>query len=712
MSILPPSLRRTAQATLLMTAIGLQAAEAPAENPLLVESTLPFHYPRFDLITNAHFTPAYEAGMAEQLKEVEYIASNSEPASFNNTIVELERSGALLRRVSAIFGNLSATNTNPEMQRIQRAMSPRLAAHSDAIRLNPALFARIASLYEQRVSLHLDPESARLLERYYKDYVRSGAMLPEAQKAKLRALNTELAALSTTFTQNVLKERDASSVLFDTRAELAGLGESEIATAAADAKAAGHEGKFLLKLGNTTGQAALASLTLHASRQRVMDASLARGSHGGEFDTRATVAALAKKRAERAALLGYAHHAAFQLEEQTIGSVDTLNRLLAQLAGPAVANARREAAAMQQMIDAEHGGFTLGAADWDYYSEKVRHARYEFDDSQLRPYYELNHVYLDGVFFAAGKLYGITFKERHDLPVYQPTVRTFDVFDADGSPLAIFILDPYARSNKNGGAWANAYVGQSELLDRKPVIANHLNIPLPPPGEPTLLTHDEVHTAFHEFGHALHGMFSHVRYPRFAGTSVPRDFVEYPSQVNEMWATWPEVLKNFAKHYQTGAPIPAELLAKVAAAAKFNQGFKTTEYLAATLLDQAWHQVSGSEVPDAEGVLAFEAAALKNYGVDFAPVPPRYRSTYFSHTFSGGYSAGYYSYIWSEVLDADSVEWIKQHGGLLRANGDRFRATLLSRGGSEEALTLFKNFTGHEPDLTPLLVRRGLEAKP
>ena len=700
-------------ATLLSAAVGLSAADAATANPLLTESTLPFHYPRFDLIKNAHFLPAYEAGMAAQLAEVAAIASATAAPTFDNTVVALERSGSLLRRVGTVFSNLSGAHTNPEMQQVQRTLSPQLAAHSDAIRLNPALFARLSSLYDRRGTLGLDPESMRLLDRYYKDFVRAGAKLPEAKKAQLRALNSELATLQTAFTQNVLKERDASSVIFATREELAGLSTTQIDTAAANAQAAGQPGKFLLKVQNTTGQPPLESLTVRASRQRLLAASLARGSRGGDFDTRSTVAAIAKQRAERAALLGYPHHAAFQLEEQTIGGVDRLNQLLAQLAPAAVANARREAADMQKLVDAEQGGFTVAAADWDFYTEQVRRARYAFDGAQLRPYYELTRVFLDGIFFAATKLYGLTFKERHDLPVYEPSVRVFDVFNADGSQLAIFLLDPYARSNKNGGAWASAYVSQSTLLARKPVIANHLNIPPPPAGKPTLLTHDEVNTAFHEFGHALHGMFSAVKYPRFAGTSVPRDFVEYPSQVNEMWATWPEILKNYAKHHETGAPLPAELLAKVTAASQFNQGFKTTEYLAATLLDQAWHQLAASEIPAADGVLAFEAAALKKVGLDFAPVPPRYRSTYFSHIFSSdAYSAGYYSYIWSEVLDAASVAWMIQNGGLTRTNGDRFRATLLSRGGSDEALTLYKNFTGQEPDLKHLLVRRGLEAKP
>ncbi|MFI5169892.1 MAG: M3 family metallopeptidase, partial [Vicinamibacterales bacterium] len=479
--------------------------------------------------------------------------------------------------------------------------------------------------------------------------------------------------------------------------------------AAADAaKAAGHEGKFQLRLTNTSGQPPLASLQDRALRERLMKASLARGSRGGELDNRETAARIAKRRAERAVLLGYPNHAAFQLEEQTAGSVEAVNKLLAQLGPPAVANAKAEAAAMQKLVDAEGGGFAVASWDWAYYAEKVRRERYAFDESELRPYYELDRVLKDGVFFAAGKLYGLRFSERKDLPVYEPSVRVFDVFDKDGSQLAVFVADLYARPNKNGGAWASAYVPQSSLRGTKPVIANHLNVPQPPAGEATLLTHDEVRTLFHEFGHALHGMFSNVRYPRFSGTSVPRDFVEYPSQVNEMWATWPEILRNYAKHYQTGAPIPQTLLDKVAASEKFNQGFSTTELVAANVIDQAWHQRTAAALPDAAGALAFEAKALADAGVDIAPVPPRYRTTYYSHIFAGGYSAGYYSYFWSEVLDAASVEWIKAHGGLTRENGDRFRSTLLSRGGSEDAMTLFRNFTGGDPPIQPFLERRGL----
>jgi len=679
----------------------------PAANPLLVESTLPFSLPPFDQIKDEHFAPAFDLGIAEQLKEVEAIAANPAAPSFENVLVALERSGRLLTRVGEIFSNLVGANTNPTLDQVDKAMAPKLAAQRDAILLNAPLFARLQSLYDQREKLGLDAESKRLLWRYYTDFVRAGARLPEADKTRLKAINAELATLETTFSQNVLKEINASAVTVESRTDLAGLSASQIGAAAALAKTNGQDGKFMLRLQNTTGQAALASLENRVVRERLMRASLARGSRGGEFDNRILLVRIARLRAEQAGLLGYANHAAYVLADQTAGTVDAVNGMLAKLAPPAVANARREAADIQAVIDREQGGFQLAAWDWAHYSEKVRQARYAFDESQLRPYFELNHVLLDGVFYAAGRLYGLTFTERHDLPVYHPDVRVFDVTDADGKPLALFLVDYYARPAKRGGAWMSAYVSQSGLLGTRPVIANHLNIPKPAAGEPTLLTLDEVRTAFHEFGHALHGMFSNVKYPRFSGTSVPRDFVEYPSQVNEMWAKCPEVLKNYARHYQTGALLPPALLEKVEAAEKFNQGFTTTEYLAAALLDQSWHQLKAAEVPD--DVEGFEAAALKKAGVDFAPVPPRYRSAYFSHTFSGGYSAGYYSYIWAEVLDADSVEWFSQHGGLKRENGDRLRQTVLSRGGSDDALVLFHNFTGGEPDIAPLLKRRGLE---
>jgi peptidyl-dipeptidase Dcp len=676
------------------------------DNPLLTESPLPYHYPLFDKIKNEHFAPAIEAGMREQLQEIEPIANNSEKPTFENTVVALARTGRLLDRAQSTFSNLNACNTNPEMQKIEKEMAPKLSAHRDAIHLNGKLFARIQELYDNRDKLGLDPESAYLLERYYKDFVRAGAKLSEPDKEKLKKINAELATLQTQFEQNVLKEKNASSVVVDRKEDLAGLSDNQMASVTNAAKSEQKEGKFVIQMQNTTGQPLLRSLQNRQLRERIMRASLSRDSKGGEFDTRNIVLRTAQLRAEKAKLLGYSNWAAYQLEDQTAHNVPTVNKLLGELAPPAVANAKREAADMQKIVDQEKGGFQIASWDWDFYSEKVRKAKYNFDESELRPYYELNHVLIDGVFFAAEKLYGITFKERHDLPVYLPEVRVFEVYDRDGKPLAIFIADYYARPSKRGGAWMNSYVEQSELFGTKPVVANHLNIPKPPPGEPTLLTHDEVRTAFHEFGHALHGMFSNVKYPRFSGTSVPRDFVEYPSQVNEMWQDWPEILKNYARHYKTGEPMPQALLDKVIAAEKFNQGFKTTEYVSATLLDQAWHQLNPSDVP--KDAVAFEAEALHKAGVDFAPVPPRYRSFYFSHAFAGGYSAGYYSYIWSEVLDADTVEWIKQHGGLKRENGDRFRAMLLSRGGSADALELFKNFVGRDPYIEPLLERRGL----
>ena len=700
----------TACALLNAAQITAVSAAAPVDNPLLKESALPYHYPPFDKIKDAHFVPAIEAGMREQLKEVDLVANNSEKPTFENTVVALERTGRLLDRAEQTFSNLNACNTNPTLQKIEKEMAPKLSAHRDAIHLNGKLFARIQQLYDSRDKLGLDPESAYLLERYYKDFVRAGAKLSDTDKETLKKINAELATLQTQFEQNVLKEKNASSVVVDRKEELAGLSDSQMATVTNAAKAEHKDGKFVIQMQNTTGQPLLGSLQNRQLRERIMRTSLGRNSKGGEFDTRNVVLRTAQLRAERAKLLGYENHAAYQLEDQTAKDVPTVNKLLGELAPPAVANAKREAGEMQKIIDQENGGFQIAAWDWDFYSEKVRKARYAFDESELRPYYELNHVIIDGVFFAAGKLYGLTFKERHDLPVYLPEVRVFEVYDRDGKPLALFLGDYYARPSKRGGAWMNAYVEQSGLFATKPVAANHLNIPKPPSGEPTLLTHDEVRTAFHEFGHALHGMFSNVKYPRFSGTTVPRDFVEYPSQVNEMWATWPEVLKNFAKHYKTGEPMPQALLDKVEAAEKFNQGFKTTEYLSASLLDQAWHQLDPSRVPT-DGIV-FEKEALHKAGVDFPPVPPRYRSFYFSHAFAGGYSAGYYSYLWSEVLDADSVEWIKQHGGLKRENGDRFRETLLSRGGSADALSLFKNFTGRDPYIEPLLKRRGLDRAP
>lgn len=685
------------------------ASMLPASNPFAQPSKLPFGYPMFDQIKNEDYAPAFAEGMRINAAEIEAIANNRQPATFDNTIVALEKSGQLLSRVSAVFGNLSGANTNDSFKALERELSPKLAAHSDAIRLNEKLYARIKSLYDKRDKLHLDAEAKYLLQRYHTDFVRAGARLSAADKEKLKSMNGQLANLQTAFAQNVQEEANASALVVDTREELAGMSDAAIDAAAAVAKARGLDGKFVIPVVNTSGQANLAVLTNRAVRERLMAASLERGSHGGQFDNREVVLKLVRLRAEKAALLGYASFADYALEDQTAHDAQAVNRMLAEFARPAVANAKKEGAEIQQVIDREQGGFQLAAQDWSFYSDKVRAERFNFDQNQLRPYFELNNVLTKGVFFAANKVYGLTFKERKDLPVYHPDVRVFDVYDADGKQLAIFLADFYARSNKRGGAWMNAYVSQSKLMGTHPVVANHLNIPKPKDGEATLLTYDELRTLFHEFGHALHGMFSDVTYPRFAGTRVPRDFVEFPSQVNEMWSVWPEVLANYATHYQTGAAMPKELLDKVIASKKFNEGFRTTEYLAASILDQKWHQLSVAQIPT--DVLGFEAAALKSAGIDYAPVPPRYRTTYFSHTFAGGYTAGYYGYLWSEKLDADTVNWFNEQGGMLRKNGDWFRKMLLSRGGTMDAMQMYRKFRGRDATVEPLLERRGLTEK-
>ena len=689
------------------------AVAADAGNPFFSESPLPLHYPPFDKIKDSDFGPAFDRGMAEHLKEIDAIAGNAEAPTFDNTIVALEKSGQVLSRTSTVFFSLVGADTNDARKAIQADYAPKLSAHRDAVALNPQLFARIQQLYDRRDQLGLDAEGARLIERYHTDFVRSGAKLSDADKAHLKEINGELAKLGTKFSQNVLAEVNDSAVTVDTKEELAGLTDEEIDAAAAAAKSKGLDGKYVIALLNTTGQPPLAQLQNRALRQRIFEASAARGSRGNAYDNTAIVSQVLKLRAEKAGMLGYPTYAAYVLADETAKTPEAVNAMLSRLAPPAVANAEREGAALQTMIDKEQTAkheptFQLAPWDWAYYTEKVRAEKYNFDESQLKPYLEMKNVLENGVFYAAGQLYGLSFKQRTDLPVYQPDVLVYDVFDADGKQLAIFLADMYARPSKRGGAWMNSYVQQSGLTGNLPIVANHLNITKPASG-PTLLTWDEVTTMFHEFGHALHGMFSNVEYPYFSGTSVPRDFVEFPSQVNEMWSDWPSVLANYAKHYQTGAPMPKELLDKVLATSKFNQGFATTEYLGSAMLDQSWHQVGADKIPEANGVMAFEAAALKTNGTDYTPVPPRYRTPYFSHIM-GGYAAGYYAYIWSEVLDANTVEWIKAHGGLTRANGDRFRATLLSRGGSKDALQLFRDFAGHEPQIEPLLKRRGLDA--
>ena len=692
------------------TATASESKNQSMQNPFFQDSSLYFNYPPFDKISNAHYAPAFDLGMKEQLVEIAEITSNSEPATFENTFIAMEKSGQTLARVSRVFFALSSADTNDEIEKLRAEYAPKLSAHSDEILLNPELFARVKAVHDKLATLELDAESKRLVTETYKDFIGAGAELSDENKETLKAMNAELATLSTTFSQNVKKEVNDKAVVLDKKEALVGLSDGQIASAQEAAKSREIEGKFVIPLLNTSQQPSMSSLEDRAVRERILNTSLSRGSSGGEFDNTEVVSKVMKLRAERAQLLGYPNHAAMTLVNQTAQTVDAVNQRLATLAPPAVANAKKEAADLQAMIDAQGGDFKLQAWDWDFYTEKVRAERYNFDESQLKPYLEMNNVLVNGVFFAAEQVFGLTFKKRDDLPTYHPDVNVWEVFDADGTTLALFIEDFYARESKRGGAWMNAYVPQSGLMGTQPVVANHLNVPKPPAGEPTLLTWDEVTTMFHEFGHALHGMFSDVKYPSFSGTSVPRDFVEYPSQVNEMWADWPEVLANYAKHHKTGEAMPRELLDKVLASSKFNQGYATTEYLAASLLDQAWHQLTPDQVPAPDKVVAFEASALEKAGVKLDEVPPRYRTTYFSHIL-GGYSAGYYSYIWSEVLDADSVEWFKENGGMTRKNGDHFRKTLLSRGGAEEAMTLFKNFRGAEPDIKPLLERKGLTAK-
>ena len=676
-------------------------------NPFYKKSELYMSYPPFDLIEDEHYLPAFTKGMSDHLKEIDLIINNSEKPTFENTILAIELSGELLNRVATVFYALTSANTNDEMEKIRVEIAPKLSAHSDKILLNPKLFKKVEEIYNERGSFNLDDESILLVEKYYRDFVRSGSNLSTEQKERLKTINSEISVLQTNFSQNVLKEVNALAVIIDNKKDLDGLSDGAIQSAANEAKSRGLEGKYVIALKNTSGQPSLSSLTNRSVREKIHKASLSRGSRGGDFDNREILVKVIKLRAEKARLMGYENHAAYTLETQTAQNPQNVNDRLNSLSPKAVLNAKKEAADLQKMIDSEGGGYKLASWDWDFFTEKVRVQRYNFDANQLKPYFEMDNVLQKGVFYAATQLFGISFKERFDLPVYNEDVRVFEVFNEDGSILALFLFDGYARSNKRGGAWMNAYVSQSKLKENLPIVANHQNVLKPPNGEPALMSFDEVITMFHEFGHALHGMFSDVNYPYFAGTSVPRDFVEYPSQVNEMWAVWPSILQNYAVHYKTGEAMPRELLEKVLSAQKFNQGFSTTEYLASSILDQALHQLQEKDVPKASDLLEFEKNILTKAGIAFDAVPPRYRSTYFSHII-GGYSAGYYSYIWSEVLDADSVEWFKLNGGLKRSNGDHFRQTLLSKGGSKDAIQLFIDFKGSKPNIQPLLDRKGL----
>jgi len=679
---------------------------ADTTNPLIAPSPLPYHLPPFADISDEHYEPAFETGMRAHLDEIRAITSNPDEPTFENTMIPLERAGQILHRVATVFFNKSSSDSNEATNALEEGIAPRLAAHDDAIMLDAALYARVRAVAQ--TSDALDDESRYLVERYLAEFEHAGANLDDDGKERLRAFNQTLSTLTTRFEKNLLADTNDLAVLVTDVEELDGLSDGEIASLAAAARDRGIDDAYLITLVLPTGHPVLASLTSRTLRHRIMEASRARGRRGGPYDNRELVLEITRLRAQRARLLGFNSHAEYVTSEQTAKSPEAVSRMLGQLAPPAARNARAEQAALQQIVDEhEDEPFAIEAHDWAFYSERVRQATYDVDTQAMRPYFEAERVLRDGVFFAATKLYGVTFTERHDLMAYHPDARVFEVHNEDGSELGLYILDLYTRDSKRGGAWMNPLVSQSTLLGLPPVVVNNLNVPKPPAGSPTLLSFDEVNTFFHEFGHALHGLFAHVTYPKFSGTNVFRDFVEFPSQVNEMWMLWPEVLENYAVHHRTGEPLPADLVEKIQASSAFDEGHSTSEYLAAALLDQAWHRITADDaVGDVE---SFEADALADVGLDNPAVPTRYSSTYFAHTFSGGYDAGYYSYIWSEVLDADTVEWFEENSGLTRENGDRFRRLLLGVGGSTDPLEAYRAFRGRDAVIEPLLARRGLE---
>lgn len=685
----------------------MPTATPARENPFAAPSTLYLHTPDFSKIHASDFVPAMEEGMRQHLAEVKAIADNKEPATFANTIEAMEKSGQELTRTTKVFFNLVASNTNDSLQAINKEMAPKLSAHDDAITMDPKLFARIKAVYDGLAASGLDSTSQYLVDRYYTRFVRAGALLNAADQKKLRALNEEISKLTTLFSDNLLKNVNNAAVLVDNRAQLDGMEESDIQAAADAAKEKGNPGKWLITLQNTTMQPVLASLKDRALRERIFKASISRGALGDSTDQRATISRLAQARAQKAKLLGFPNYAAYALADQMAKTPDAAVKLLTGMVPAAVKNVKAEAAKLQAMIDKEKGGFTLEPWDWDYYAEKVRKAEYDLDEGQIKPYFQLDRVLRDGVFFAAGQLYGLSFKERHDLPVYQPDVRVFEVFGPDSATVGLVYFDFYASEKKQGGAWMDSFVDQSFLLNEKPVVTQNLNVKKPAAGEPALLTFDEVTTMFHEFGHGLHGLLSRQKYPFFSGTSVPRDFVEFPSQFNENWAMDPKVFANYAKHWKTGEAMPKALVDKIKKSSKFNQGFMTTEYLAAALLDLQWHMLP-ADAP-LQDVEKFEKAALANYGLDLPMVLPRYRTTYFSHIWGGGYAAGYYAYLWAEVLEADAFQWFKEHGGMTRANGEHLEKTVLSQGGSKPAGELYRDFRGRDAEVGPLLEKRGLK---
>jgi peptidyl-dipeptidase Dcp len=705
-----PNAREVAlnSSTLSDSATKLVAADS---NPLLAPSPLPWEAPDFAKIKHEHFLPAYQAGIREQLNEVQAIASQSPSPTFANTIEALEKTGMTLTRVDNVFSNLSSAHTDEKIQAIEAEMAPKLAAHSDNILLDRKLFQRVRSLYEQRASLGLNAQQQQLLKEYFERFVRAGAPLDDAAQARIRAINEEQSSVHTKFQDNLLAITREIAVVVGDRDELQGFSDGDIAAAAQAAKDRGLEGKYLLNITNTTRQPILTSLQNRAVRERVWRASAHRGlGQSGGIDNRPLVLQLAKLRAERAKILGYENHSAYALQNQMAKHPKAAFSMLTDLAPTVVAKARREAAEIQALMKAEGATFDLKPWDWEFYAEKVRKAKYSVDESEVKPFFELESVLQNGVFYTMNQLYGVSFKERKDLPVYCEGVRVFDVFDSNNQQLGLFYADYYQRESKRGGAWMSAFVNQSGLRNEKPVVINVLNIPRPASGEPTLLTYDMVTTLFHEMGHALHGLFSDVHYPALAGTNVPRDFVEFPSTFHEDFAIRPDVLNQFARHHKTGQTIPSELLDRVLAANKFNKGFDTLEYLSAALLDLEWHSLSEDQIPS--DIEAFEAATLKKYGVDFEPVPPRYRTAYFAHIWPGGYSASYYAYLWSEVLAADAYDHMKAIGGMNRENGLKFRKSILSTGGSREPMQSYIDFRGKEPSVDGLLIRRGLKKDP
>jgi peptidyl-dipeptidase Dcp len=675
-------------------------------NPFYAPSTLPFHAPPFDKIKDEDYQPAIEAGMAEELSEIQAIADNPAAATFGNTLVAMEKTGQLFQRALAAFGGVSGANTNPLLQKVRTEEAPKLAAHHDAIYLNAKLFARVAALYKQRGSLKLDPESLRLLEVTYERFVRSGANLPEAEKAELKKLNETISTLSSAFSTKLLAATKDGAYVTSDKNGLAGLSEAQIAAAAQAAHSRKQEG-YVLPLQNTTQQPDLGSLSVRATREALFEKSWNRAERGDANDTRDDIAHLAQLRARRAQLLGYPNHAAWKLGDQMAKTPEAVLKFMDALMPGATVKATIEGKDIQEVIDAQKGGFTLQPWDWDFYAEQVRKAKYDLDQAEVKPYFELNNVLENGVFYAANQLYGIIFKERKDIPVYQADVRVFEVSNADGKPLALFYCDYFKRDNKNGGAWMGNFVEQSRLLSELPVVYNVANLPKPVPGEPALISFTDVTTMFHEFGHALHGMFANAEYPSLSGTDTARDFVEFPSQFNEHWALYPAVFTHYAKHYKTGEPMPADLAAKIKKAAKFNQGYMLTELVAAAELDMQWHTLPASSALQQPDV--FEKQALEKTHLLLTAVPPRYRSSYFSHIWGSGYSAGYYAYLWSEMLDDDAYEWFEEHGGLTRANGDRFRQMVLSRGNTEDLAKMYAAWRGKEPSVEPMMRYRGLQ---